>query len=394
MKDESRPVKRATKGRIRVCFVTGTRAEFGLMRRVLLAIKNHPSLQLQLIVTGMHLHSAHGKSIDQIRKDGWRIDATVPWKPAGSNAVMLASQTGSAISGLSKAFEKMKSDIVLVVGDRVEAFAAATAAHVSGRVLAHVHGGDRAAGQIDDALRHAISKLAHIHFPATRNSANRLIKLGEDRWRIHQVGSPGIDGITDDAAPAASLFRQFPRLRARRFAILLLHPVDGSTQVEAERTNAILSAMANAGVPQVVALYPNNDPGCDGIIRALKAAESKLTYLLPDVARPMFLGLMRESAMLVGNSSSGIIEAASFGTPVVDIGPRQLGRDRSKNVTSVTYGQSAVRNAIARMWNDGKPLRWRGRNVYGGKGTAQRITDILAALDLNRPSLRRKLISY
>lgn len=394
MKDEKASAGRAAARRIRVCFVTGTRAEFGLMRRVLLAIKAHPLLQLQLIVTGMHLHSAHGKSINQIRKEGWRIDLRVPWKQAGSNATLLASHTGIAIAGLSKAFKKLESDVVLVVGDRVEAFAAATAAHISGRVLAHVHGGDRAPGQIDDSLRHAISKLAHVHFPATRNSADRLLKLGEDRWRIHQVGSPGIDGITADAAPADSLFRQFPMLRAKRFAILLLHPVDGSNAIESARAEVVLSAIARTGIPQVVAIHPNNDPGCDGIIRTLKQAEPKLTYLLPDVARPMFLGLMREAAMLVGNSSSGIIEAASFGTPVVDIGPRQLGRDRSQNVMSVTYSEKAIRGAVKAIWNAGTPLRWRGRNIYGGIGTAERVVSTLAQLDLHNPILRRKLISY
>src|SRR5690348_11913590 len=165
--------------RRRVCFVTGTRAEFGLMRTTLHAIQSHPSLELQLLATGMHLDRAHGRSIDAIRKEGWRVGATVSW-PRSSTPAANAVSTGSAMAGIAQALERLQSDVVLVVGDRVEAFAAAAAGHVSGRVVAHVHGGDRALGQVDDSLRHAITKLAHVHFPATTRSANRLIKLGED----------------------------------------------------------------------------------------------------------------------------------------------------------------------------------------------------------------------
>src|SRR5207248_3907783 len=165
--------------RRRVCFVTGTRAEFGLMQGVLRDIRSSPRLRLQLVVTGMHLDDAHGRTINLIRKEGWKIDATIPWKPAGADRAMLAHQTGAATTRLATTFAKLDADIVLVTGDRVEALAAATAAHLSGRIVAHVHGGDRALGQVDDSLRHAITKLAHVHFPATRQSAHRLQRVGE-----------------------------------------------------------------------------------------------------------------------------------------------------------------------------------------------------------------------
>src|SRR5437016_8842301 len=185
------------------CFVTGTRAEFGLMTSTLRAIAETPSLQLQLVATGMHLDRNHGDSLRQIRREGWKVDAVVPW-PAG-DPDRLAINAGMAMSKLAATFDRLKSDVVLVVGDRVEAFAAAAAASISGRIVAHVHGGDRALGQVDDSLRHAITKLAHLHFPATKQSAARILKLGEDRWRIHRAGSPGIDQIrqlaTDSGMP-------------------------------------------------------------------------------------------------------------------------------------------------------------------------------------------------
>ena len=144
----------------------------------------------------MHLDRSRGYSLDAIRRAGWDVDRVVPWNPKRSiTASGTARATGDAISGLARAFDELGSDVVLVVGDRVEAFAAAAAGHIGGRVVAHVHGGDRAAGQVDDSLRHAITKLAHVHFPATPASAERILRLGEDRWRIHRVGAPGIDGI-------------------------------------------------------------------------------------------------------------------------------------------------------------------------------------------------------
>src|SRR5688500_13013426 len=222
------------------------------MERTLRAIEAQPGLELQLVVTGMHLDRAHGRTIDDIRKRGWRVDATVPWKPAGAGLAMLAEQTGAAVAKLARTFEKLRSDIVLVVGDRVEAFAAASAGHLSGRVVAHVHGGDRAQGQVDDALRHAITKLAHVHLAATTDSARRIVKLGEDRRRVHVVGSPGLDGIREEAWPldqcaaylidsgtTLELSSDPQPLKAGRYVLLLYHPTDADEALEYERVAAI-----------------------------------------------------------------------------------------------------------------------------------------------------------
>jgi UDP-hydrolysing UDP-N-acetyl-D-glucosamine 2-epimerase len=362
----------------RICFVTGTRAEFGLMRPTLDAIRAHPKLQLQLIVTGMHLDARHGKSIDEIRREGWKIDAVVPWKGE------VAEATGRAIAGLSRTFSKLKTDIVLIVGDRVEAFAAATAAHISHRAVAHVHGGDRAEGVIDDSLRHAITKLAHIHFPATGASRDRIIRLGEDARRVHPVGTPGLDGLKRLAASGDP----FPQLVPKQYALVVMHPDRDGSDVA-----VVLDAIRGAGVGQVVAVYPNNDPGADRIIRTLERRRGNFAYLLRNAPRDQFLRLLRHAAVLVGNSSSGIIEAASFGTPVLNIGPRQAGRERSENVTDVPCREADIRRAIARIWNRGKPVRYNGENVYGREGAGKRIANVLARVRLNN-SLLRKLISY
>lgn len=372
----------------RICFVTGTRAEFGLMVTTLRAIQARGDLALQLVVTGMHLSPAHGRTIDDIRRDGWRIDRVVEW-PAGD----LAAATGVAMAGLAGAFAVLDPEIVLVVGDRVEAFAAASAGAIGGRIVAHVHGGDRAQGQADDALRHAITKLAHLHLAATPGSAARIVRLGEDAWRVHTVGAPGIDGIVETASPSDAIGREFG-VEPGRFALLVLHPTRDDDAAEHATAACLLDATLGAGLPRVVIIHPNNDPGHAGISRCWEARSGDGRIVARrDVPRPQFLGLLRDAAFLVGNSSSGIIEAASFGTPVIDVGPRQLGRERSGNVVAVADDPAALLPAIASAWRGGDVRKWEGVNVYGGTGTGARIAGILASARLDE-TMRRKLIAY
>jgi UDP-hydrolysing UDP-N-acetyl-D-glucosamine 2-epimerase len=326
-------------------------------------------------------------------EQGWTIDATASWRASG-NAADVASATGHAMAELAGVYETLKSDIVLVVGDRVEAFAAAAAAHVSQRFVAHVHGGDRAPGQVDDALRHAITKLSHVHFPATPISRNRLLKLGEAAANVHCVGSPGIDGIEDHAADWEQCTQMFPELSRKQFALVLLHPVESSARMETRRARMVLGGLRSAGIKQMFVVYPNNDPGAAGIIKAWEQHRRSITCLARNVDRKVFLGLMKGAAMLVGNSSSGIIEAASFGTPVIDIGPRQAGRDRGQNVTSVPYSEGQIASVAKDIWRGGKPRRYPSTaNIYGGRDTAKQIASILAGVRLD-DALRRKLITY
>lgn len=400
----------------KVCFVTGTRAEFGLMQNMLRAIRTHPKLQLQLIVTGMHLDPVRGQTINEIRTDGWKIDATVPWTDSGANLGTLAQQTGEATAQLAAAYSILNPDIVLVVGDRVEAFAAATAAHLSGKIVAHVHGGDRALGQVDDALRHAITKLSHLHFPATKKSAQRIAKLGEDRWRIHQVGAPGIDRITEDAWPiekCTELLKRSTTLGlssdesplSSPYILFLYHPTDSDEQAEYLRVKELFEIVSSR-LPRTnrqLIVYPNNDPGAGGIVRYWDGPQHRKYRATPEqlsrqvfirsLPRSAFLGILRHASILIGNSSSGILEAGSFGTPVIDVGPRQQGRERGANVTSVPFRKAAIRSALKDIWNSGRPKRFPFRNIYGAGDTSKKIAKILASVPLDE-KLRRKLIAY
>lgn len=378
----------------RVCFVTGTRAEFGLMRTALAAIRDHPALELQIVATGMHLDPSRGRTLDGIAADGWRVDRVVDWPAGGeADAALVARHAGAAMAGLADAYAALGSDVVLVVGDRAEAFAAAAAGQISGRVVAHVHGGDRAMGQVDDALRHAITKLAHVHFAATAGSAERIYKLGEERWRIHAVGAPGIDGIAGRAATIDAVRAAGIDVTPGRFALLAYHPSDADGDLQRAVALDLFDVLDGHGPPldRVVIIDPNNDPGAAGVTAAWDARRDRARCVrLANAERPTFLALVRDAAVMVGNSSAGVIEAASFGTPVVDVGDRQKGRERSGNVVHCTRAAGSIRRAVAVALAAG---RYAGPNAYGGDGAGARIAAVLAALTID-DGLRRKLIRY
>lgn len=375
----------------RICFVTGTRAEFGLMESTLSTIRDHRALDLQIIATGVHTHGSRGRTVDEIRRAGWRPDRVIDWKDSPAPA-SIARETGRIAAKLVDAYEALEPDVVLVVGDRVEAFAAATAAHLSGRVVAHVHGGDRAMGQADDSLRHAITKLAHLHLPATMRSARRLFRLGEPWSRIVVAGAPGIDGIRSLAAGRAELKTAGLDYRKGTFALLLLHPTSPSSDMERIRTRRLIDALSRDADGPIVALMPNNDPGAQGISAALvDAASDCRVHLLTHASRRLFLGLLRGCKVLVGNSSAGIIEAGSFATPVVNIGPRQQGRERGGNVFDASWTVASIARALARA--DGFRARRVTDNPYDRGGAARRIADALARVPLDE-TFRTKLNRY
>jgi GDP/UDP-N,N'-diacetylbacillosamine 2-epimerase (hydrolysing) len=363
------------------------------MEGTLRAIQGRRELELQLVVTGMHLDRRHGRTVDEIRRDGWRVDAVVPWRPAGDDLTKLAEQTGAAGARLARAFDRLGSDIVLAVGDRVEAFAAASAGHLCGRLVAHVHGGDRALGQVDDALRHAITKLAHVHFAATSESADRILRLGEDRRRVHLVGSPGLDGLREQALSWSAHQPITLAGKRLRYALVVLHPTSADEAAEHRRAAMILAACRRFDFEEIHVVWPNNDPGARGIVRCWKEHPHAIAMWHENLMRPAFLGLLRDAAVLVGNSSSGIIEAASFGTPVIDVGDRQKGRLAGENVTNVPFNERALRSALRKVWNDRRPVRFAGKNPYARPGTGRRIARVLATMALDQ-AVRRKLIAY
>lgn len=356
-----------------IAVITGTRAEYGLLVPVLDAIQAHPKLALKLIVTGTHLTTQSIKDIRhpiaarvtmQSKKDTKK--GSDPFFSARSSDVQAL---GRGVAGIGKTLDKIDPDVVLVLGDRIEALAGALAGQVGGRRVAHIHGGDRAEGVSDEAMRHAISKLAHLHFAATAQSRRRLIRMGESPAAVFQTGSPAVDAlqcvVPDDDAPEL---------------IIMHHPVGGSEADEQRWMSAILKATARH---KRVVMSPNHDPGRAGIVRAIRSAGLKPIDHLP---RPQFLSMLAGAKALVGNSSAGLIEAAALRTPAVNVGPRQAGRERPKSVIDAKPNERAIRQAIKQALSlDTRRLR----HPYGDGHAGQRIADRLASLDPKQVPLHK-----
>lgn len=363
----------------RIAIVTGTRAEYGLLRSVMHAVDRHPQLTLEVLVTGIHLLPDRN-GIDEIAGE-FDIAATIPMQiPDESGRSADAAAIGRGVSGFAARFAAEKPDVVVVLGDRIEAFAAAGAAAVSGIHVAHMHGGDRAQGIADESLRHAITKLAHIHLPATEASAKRIELLGENPERIHVVGSPAIDDL-DDFAPVSDA--QYESLGSPRF-VVLLHPLGRSIAAEREIAERVLQACSETGA--TLAMHPNNDTGFEGIVQAIESRGGTNRRHLP---RGEFVGLLRRVDAIVGNSSAGLIEAAAVGVRSVNIGERQAGREKPANVIDIA--EDGLKEKLAQYLRQARtsPLV-RAPHPYGDGRAGKRAAGVLAAVDLHQIGVTKK----
>lgn len=372
----------------RVAVVSGTRAEWGLLARVCAAIEARGDLALDVVAGGAHLlpRKDGAPTIAEVESSGHRVHRFAMQRAGETGRSADAAALGRGVSELATLFARLAPEIVLVLGDRIEAFAAASAAAIGGIRVAHVHGGDRAEGVADESMRHAITKLAHVHLPASAESAARIVRLGEDPVRIHLVGSPAIDGL---AAIAIATDEERASLGAPDF-VFLMHPVGLSEEEEERGAAEALALLADRG--RVLALAPNSDPGREGIARAIAAASARRegrVHACEHLARERFIGVLRHPATraIVGNSSAGLIECAALGVRAIDVGPRQSGRERADNVRHVAAGD--VAGLAAEM--DGL-ASWRpsGGHPYLEEGASGRIAEVLARCDLERHPLRKR----
>ncbi|MEW6250365.1 MAG: UDP-N-acetylglucosamine 2-epimerase [Planctomycetota bacterium] len=384
----------------RIAVITGTRAEYGLLTSTLQAIDADPRLELQLVVTGMHLLRRFGHTVDEIVRDGWRIAARVPMQRGDDGPLDQAEGLSRGVAGIARFLERAASDIVVVLGDRIEALAGGLAAVTTGRVLAHIHGGDVAPGDFDDALRHTLTKLAHVHLPATRAAARRIVGMGEDRARVHVVGAPGLDRLRVllrcwGRRPCTKRCSTNPVCESsdpRPFALVVQHAYGRPARVEQQVTGRVLNAVRAAGLRRVI-VYPNSDRGNSGVIAALEqhAARSRdgAVAVARSLPRDDYLRALIAARVLIGNSSSGIIEAPLAGTPSINVGDRQAGREPGgRSVIHVGERKGEIERGLARA------LRMRvrpGRTVYGDGQAGARIAAVLAEVPLS-PAFKRKLL--
>lgn len=394
----------------RVLVVTGARSEFGLLRPVLRAIDAHPRLHLLVAAAGEHFLPP-AQTWREVAAE-FRIDARVRMQSARGPDTRLAHAAALArgVTGFAHALAKLRPDWVVVLGDRIEAFAAASAASIAGMAVCHIHGGDRAEGIADESMRHATTKLAHLHCPATAQSADRIRKLGEPDDRIHITGSPAIDDLrrikplSDREAVALG----DPRV------IVLLHPAaDGADN--ARVADALASAAAelpdepalgpctNRGVgPRCLLLHPNHDPGRDDILSRWQHISRRNGWpIVPHLPRDTFLGLLKRMAtrrrgVIIGNSSAALIECAALGVPALNVGPRQAGRERDRNVIDAEDLTDAALATLPRLLRraDGLARRLKPSTRFGDGQAGPAIADLLARVDTATPGFTRKRNTY
>lgn len=379
----------------KIAVVTGTRAEYGILKPVLKTIKTHPRLDLALVVTGMHLSREFGYTIKEIRKDGFKIDAKVEMLHAEDTGAAMAKSIGQGIEKMTEVLKRIKPDFIVLLGDRAEMLAGAVAASYVGIPIAHLHGGE-VSGSVDDSVRHAITKLAHVHFPATRGSANRIIKMGEDPSRVFIVGAPSLDTILNERLPKqAKLSKKYGLDLSKPILLVLQHPVVTEADEAANQIKETLNAIVELK-HQTIIIYPNADAGGRRMIKVIKKYERyPFIKSFKSVPYSDYLGLMRVASVMVGNSSSGIIETPSFHLPVVNIGSREKGRERSTNVIDVRHSKREIVKAIKKALYD-KRFRFKVkkcRNPYGNGEAGPRIAETLSKIKIT-PKLTQKRIVY
>jgi UDP-hydrolysing UDP-N-acetyl-D-glucosamine 2-epimerase len=389
----SREKKRLRK----VCLVTGTRAEYGLLKPVMDEILLSRSLELQVVVTGMHLLPEYGRTIDLIREDGIHVDAAVPLILGGDTKSSMAASIGVGVIQLTSVFDLLDPAIVVVLGDRYEALSAAIAASYTGRVLAHIGGGDNLRAGFDEYTRHAITKMAHLHFPSTSESANRIRKMGEKE--VHAVGSTAIDAIQKllpTFSGRESILRRYNFRRSEPLALLVYHPI---STVEEQGIEGILTALLDSRC-NVIAIYPNVDPGSRHVIDELRrvvsgAPSGTRITVVPSLPQPEYFDIMNSVDFMIGNSSSGIIETPYFRKPFIHVGERQTGRTAAGNVIYVGTGSDEIRRAIDRALHD-RAFARRVRtcvNPYGSGGASRKIVSTLENLTID-DTLFKKTMPY
>jgi len=370
----------------KIAVVTGSRADYGLLYWTLKGIQKSRSLKLQLIVTGMHLSPKFGSTVRAIEKDGFPIAARVPILAKGDNEQATAVSMGVAVSKFAKVYPRLKPDLVLALGDRFEIFAA-VAATIPFRIpVAHIHGGESTEGAFDEFFRHAMTKMSYWHFATMPAYARRIIQMGEEPGRVFSVGAPGLDFLPRiELLSRSALAAQLRLPMDKPWGLVTFHPVTLERNNSESSMIELVKALKKHDSMCWVFTYPNADTGHQLIIKHIRqfvAQHPTQAGLFSSLGSMRYLSLLKHASLMVGNSSSGIIEAPSFKLPVVNIGDRQKGRVRAANVIDVPQAQATTISSAIRFATS---ITFRKRlarlaNPYGQGNTSQRIVKILERL--------------
>lgn len=371
----------------RVCFVTGSRADYGHLAPVIAVTQSHPGLTAQIIATGQHLDERFGETWSAILDDGFTIDDKVNLALGNDSPLATAQAVGRGVSALAESLDRLKPDIVVVLGDRFEIFAAAQAALLLNIPLAHIHGGEATEAAVDDAIRHAITKMARLHFCAAAPYAERIKQMGEDPAYVFDVGAPGLDAIQaldyisrDDLAAELAIDLSGPLF------VITYHPVTLELEHGAAAVTALIEALKHFPDTAMVFTGVNSDPGNRVISETLTAfvqQDPARRTMVTSLGQQRYLSALREADAVIGNSSSGLIEAPAFSIPTVNIGDRQKGRLRGKSVIDCADEAGAIRDAIAKAMDPVmRDLARTAEAPYGRGGAADKIVTHLSEVDV------------
>lgn len=370
----------------KICVVTGTRAEYGLLRWIVQGILEDPALELQLIATGTHLSPEFGLTYREIEQDGIAIDRKVEMLMSSDTPVGIAKSMGLAMAGFADAFASLDPDLMLVLGDRFEIFAAAATALVAKIPVAHLHGGEATEGAFDEALRHSITKMSHLHFVAAEEYRRRVIQLGERPERVFVVGGLGVDGIKrarllDRKALESALgFELGPRS-----LLVTFHPATLDTMPAAAQMAELLAALEALRDTRLIFTLPNADTDGRVLIQMIEAfvAQHSNARSFASLGQQRYLSCMAHVDGVVGNSSSGLLEAPSFKKPAVNIGDRQRGRLQAASVINCAPSRGEIAAALARVYDPAFQAALENvTNPYGNGGASEKIIAIIKQHDL------------
>jgi len=378
--------------------VTGSRAEYGYLRPLIKEILKHPKLELYLYLTGMHLLKEYGETAKELEADEFKIKKTIDMGFKKENTGFdMALSIAKGISGFAEEFKKDKPEILVVMGDRVEPLAATIAAVNFNIPIAHLHGGEVGLGDLDNSIRHAITKFAHIHFTSSDQSKERILKLGEEKWRVFKVGALSLDEIVGKTLLSREEINRKYNLPNKSIILVSYHPVTTEWEDAENQIKTVLKASAEIANDRdmiIIVLYPNAYPGGYEIVKVIRDSQKeKNIFIFDNLPHYDYISLMNSSVVFVGNSSSGIIEAPSVGIPFVSVGTRQKGRERAKNVIDADYEKKDIIKGIKKALDDKEFLNQiRNKETpYGDGNASQRIVKRLDEIELNKKLLEKKI---
>lgn len=380
--------------RRKICIITGTRAEWGLLETIARQLRDRKDTQLQIVATNMHLDPRYGHTVDEIEAGGYRVDARVAMASDDDSRTARIKAMGQCMNGMADAFAALKPDLAVILGDRYEMLAVASAALMSGIPIAHLHGGEITNGAIDDSIRHAITKMASLHLTSTEGHRRRVIRMGEAPDRVINTGAIGVyNAINEPVMSLTELEKSLGGMKVdRRTVIVTFHAATLDPADPADRFAALLEALDRQEDVNVIMTYPNNDRQGRRLIAMIEeyaAARRGRVLAVPTLGKRRYLSALRYAGAVVGNSSSGIIEVPSAGIPTVDIGIRQQGREASEAVIHCGDSADEISGAIRLALSpEGRERAARAANPYGGPDTLKKIIDALTLTPLE--ALRTK----